>query len=407
MFEAIATIALLGEIEAYDFGSDPAHEWGANRIDAITALDRVIRAAQAQQVAQIAALHTERRRQIPLGHGDPSLSVIGEIGMARNISPSAAGTQLGLALGLERLPRVFDLFETGIISEPVARAVVNETDSLSVDDLIILDGEIAPLLPGLTHVKAGRATRRAVIRIDAEAACVRAERNRADCHVSMFPDTDGVAILQVRGPAEQIVAAYNTLDTWARGLRSTGDDRTLGQIMCATLVERVTGLQHADCIDVEIGLVMDATTLWANGDEPVELTGYGPISPDVADDLIAQAHTPSIRRLLADPVDGTLIARDQRRRRFDGPLAGYVRARDRRCRQPGCDCRIRDIDHIVAFEDGGPTVADNGQGLCRRSHTLKHQPGWNIRTEGRATIWRTPTGHEYRSPPPLLGHLPQ
>ncbi len=70
--------------------------------------------------------------------------------------------------------------------------------------------------------------------------------NRADQRVSMFPDTDGVAILQIRGPAEQIVATHTALDDHARALRAAGDERTVGQIMTQTLVERVTGQRYAE-----------------------------------------------------------------------------------------------------------------------------------------------------------------
>ncbi len=139
--------------------------------------------------------------------------------------------------------------------------MVNESVCLAVDDLIVFDGEIAPRLPGLTAKRAAKAARREVVRIDVEAARERAERNRADQRVTLMPETDGVAILQVRGPAEQLVAAQHALDSWARGLRSAGDERTIGQIMAQTLVERVTGLAHADAIDVEIQLVMDAPTM--------------------------------------------------------------------------------------------------------------------------------------------------
>lgn len=408
MFEDVATADLLAEVAAHDFTSDPAHEAGAARIDAITALDRVIRTAQAAQFAQIASLHVERTARMGIGRGDPSLSVIGEVAMARNISPTASGNQLAVALGLAQLPQISALMRGGQIGESVARAVVKESANLGPDDLIVLDAELAPLLPGLTHVKAAYETARMVIRIDAEAARQRAAANRADCRVSMFPDRDGVAILQARGPAEQILAAHNALDAWAQRQRKAGDARTTGQIMVQTLVERVTGLAHADGVSVEVGLVMDARTAIAGGDEPVDLAGYGPISPDVADDIIASARSTFIRRLLTDPVDGTLIARDPRRRRFDGPLGGHIHARDQRCRQPGCECRIREIDHSKPYADGGLTTADNGQGLCRRSHTIRHQPGWSVHTQGKATIWRTPTGHQYRSePPPLLGHLRQ
>jgi hypothetical protein len=305
------------------------------------------------------------------------------------------------------------LFLAGQVSEPVVRAVVRESVSLHADDSVVLDGEIAPLLPGLTPIRAGQLTARAVVRIDADAARARAERNRADQRVSMFPDTDGVAILQVRGPAEQIVAAHSALDDWARALRAEGDERSVGQIMTQTLVERVTGQRYAEDTNVEVHLVMDAPTMLGLDGEPVDLAGYGPISPAVADDILTQAPNTSIRRLLVDPVDGTLVVREPRRRHFDPPTAGHIRARDRRCRQPGCDLKIRHSDHIHAFADGGISVAGNGQGLCVRSHTLKHLPGWTITAHDKATIWRTPTGRTYTSqPPPLLpkdqpGHLRQ
>jgi hypothetical protein len=127
----------------------------------------------------------------------------------------------------------------------------------------------------------------------------------------------------------------------------------------------------------------------------------------VADAIIANAHQAFYRRLITDPITQTLLARDERRRFFDGPLAGFVRDRDRhRCRQPGCDCRIRDIDHVKAYTDGGLTRDDNAQGICRRSHVIKHLPGWNVTTEPDGSItWRTPAGHTYRSKTPSLDPL--
>jgi hypothetical protein len=403
MFEDVPVDSLLGRVRAFDFESLPVVETGFHRVEAIKALDVVMRAAQAEQAAQVAALYDERVHLMGLGQGDPGLSVIGEVSMARNIGNSAAGTQLGLALGLQRLPRVFDLFRTAVISEATARVVVNETCSLSVDGFPVADAALAEKLPGLTTVRARHAAARIVIGIDAEAARVRAEKNRADARVSLHPDVDAVAILHVRGPAEQIVAAHTALDAWARGLRATGDPRSRGQIMVQTLVERVTGWSHADSADVEVQVVMDAETVFNAGDTPADLVGYGPIAPDVAEEIIAQARHAWARRFLTDPVDGTLVARDTRRRRYEGPVAAHVRARDRRCRQPGCDCTIRDTDHIDDFQFGGQTTVENGQGLCKRSHTIKHQPGWTVTSKGKATIWRTPTGHEYRSdPPPVL-----
>lgn len=403
MFEDVGVEDLLSAINAHDFSSDPELDFGAARIDAIVGYERVIRAAQARQLAQINALYEERMEQIPFGSADAALTVIGEVGMARNVSPGAAGTQFGTALGLAELPQTAAALDAGVISEPTARAIVRETDPLARDDRVVLDAEIADSLPGLTSGRAARLARHHVIAIDADAAHERAQRHRAAQHVVLHPDVDGVALLQVQGPAEQLTAAHHALEAWARGLRATGDERTKGQIMCATLVERVTGVAHADAIDVEIGITVSADTLLGADDSPAEVDGYGSVTPGLVDDMIAKAHRVFYRRLITDPVDDTLIGRDPRRRRFDGPLNGFIRARDRhRCRQPGCDCRIGDIDHITAHTDGGPTRADNGQGVCKRSHTMKHLPGWNITTRGRDTIWRTPTGHTYVSPTPTV-----
>lgn len=412
MFEATHPGRLLDEVRAHDFDADHPLERGGIRVDAIRELDRAIRAAQAEQAVQVAALLDERA-MLMVGTGDPCLSVIGEVSMARTIGPTAAGTQLELAIGLGQLPQVLALFSSGVISEATARAVATECRSLHVDDKVVADGEIAAKIVGMTTRQARDAAARVVIGIDAEAAHERAKRNRADARVSMHPESDGVATMRVRGPAEQILAAFKTLDDWATGLRSTGDPRTRGQIMCQTLVERVTGLTHADDVAVEVNLVLDAGTLLGGDSAPVELEGYGPICPDVADEIVARAPSASVRRLLVDPLDGTLVVREPRRRRFDRTTSAHIRTRDRYCRAPGCDLKIRHDDHVHAYEHGGTSTKDNGQGLCVRSHTIKHQPGWSVTTDGKATVWKTPSGHTYRSePPPVLpgrhlGHLRQ
>ena len=368
--------------------------------------------AQVAQVEQIAAFDRERAKIMnAVAPTDHSLSVIGEIGMARNISASAAGTQYGFAIGLARMPRSTEVFRSGRISERSARAVVHETSGLTIEQIKAMDRRLAPLLPGLTPMKARAAARQITIEIDASAAYERTKANRLDRFVSIFPEGDGVAILQVRGPAEQIVAAFNVLDAYARSERAVGDDHTVGQLMSDTLVERVTGLTRATDVSVEIGLAMSSDSLLSADQVPAMLAGFGPVPPELARDLCAAGEQTWLRRLFTDPIDHSLVARDPRRRRFDGPLAKLITSRDRTCRQPGCDCRIRDLDHVLAHHRGGETRADNGQGLCRRSHTLKHLPGWSVTTDASTSgdiIWQTPTGHRYRSAgPPIFGYKPQ
>lgn len=255
----------------------------------------------------------------------------------------------------------------------------------------------------MTVRKAADLARSITISIDSQAAYERAEANRRDSFVSLFPDRDGVAVLQVRGPAELMVATFNTLKKAASALLAGGDLHTKGQIMIDTLVRRVTGLETAPGVGVEIGLVMTVGSLMHAEELPAILAGYGPIPPELAHDLIGETDKSWIRRLFIDPVDGHLVDQDSRRRLFDRPLARFIAGRDVRCRQPGCDAPIRASDHIRAYADGGLTTASNGQGLCQRSHTFKHLPGWKVGAEGNVVTWQTPTGHNYRStPPPVI-----
>lgn len=377
-------------------------DFGAGRIEIVAACERVVAAARALQLEQTRELLRQREQQVE--GTTAGLSVIGEVAMARNVSPSAGETMLRAALTLRDMPAVTDALRTGAIGEPTARAIAREVSHLDVDDTQLVDAALAEHLPRLTPRRATELTRELVVAADHEAAELRAESARAEQYVSVHAEADGTATLVAHGPAELVTAAGRALEAWADGARSTGDPRTHGQVQLQTLVERVTGAERPDHADVEIGIVIDAATLLGASNAPAEVVGHGPVAPSVADDIIGRAHRLFYRRLVADPVDGSLVARDPRRRRFDGPLAAHLRARDRhRCRQPGCDCRIRDLDHVTAHVDGGPTTTANGQGLCKRSHTLKHLPGWSTTTRPDGTVeWRTPTGHVYTSPVPAL-----
>ena len=77
------------------------------------------------------------------------------------------------------------------------------------------------------------------------------------------------------------------------------------------------------------------------------------------------------------------------------PLDRFLRARDRRCRQPGCRAPVArgELDHNRAYPDG-PTAAHAMTGFCTGHHRGKHQaPGWRhlLHPDGRLTVL-TPTG---------------
>jgi hypothetical protein len=96
-----------------------------------------------------------------------------------------------------------------------------------------------------------------------------------------------------------------------------------------------------------------------------------------------------------------------------GPTDGYrpgaeldrfVRARDRRCRFPGCRLRVPgggELDHDTPYPEG-PTSAANLAGYCTPHHRGKHQaPGWrhSLAPDGTLTV-TTPSGLTAVTTPP-------
>jgi hypothetical protein len=84
----------------------------------------------------------------------------------------------------------------------------------------------------------------------------------------------------------------------------------------------------------------------------------------------------------------------------------FTRARDRTCRHPGCGqpAARADLDHCLAYADGGPTDCANLCCLCRRHHRLKTlAAGWRfVLTDHGVLRVTTPSGITRSTRPPGL-----
>jgi hypothetical protein len=126
--------------------------------------------------------------------------------------------------------------------------------------------------------------------------------------------------------------------------------------------------------------------------------GWCPRTVEQAREIAADA---VLKRLVYDPLSGTVLDYGRRTYRPPAGLAEFVRARDAYCRGPICRRRALDghLDHITPYPHG-PTNHTNLHGCCGHEHRMKHAPGWTVRAlpDGRIQ-WITPTGHRYHSHP--------
>jgi hypothetical protein len=185
-----------------------------------------------------------------------------------------------------------------------------------------------------------------------------------------------------------------------------------------------------------INLTVPLTTLLHLSSNPGEATGYGPLAPATAQALAgAAASHPATRwQLTVTSPGGHALATGTARRPRGDPLTaegwtvtlspillgdcdhhqqepGYrpspalarlIRARTTTCSFPGCrrPARRCDLDHTIAYQDGGPTCPCNLSPLCRRHHRLKQAEGWTLTQPTPGVLaWLTPAGRRYTTLP--------
>lgn len=398
----------------------PAELDQAGRIQLVAALEQ-LKAAVAGLQARLSVDFDAHERQLQRDAGVPrerrGRGVAAQLGMARRESPHRAAVLLGAAKALcAELPCTFAALADGRLSEYRATLVVQETACLEPEERAAVDRALC-VDPGTLD---GVGTRRLVAmarehayRADPAAFVRRAARAENERSVTLRPAPDTMTYLTALLPVAQGVAAYAALRRAADSARATGDGRGRGQVMADTLVERLTGQSAADTVPVTVSLVMSDADLLASGHGAAVLDGYGTVPAQVARTLVANgldADAAWLRRVYTDP-RGRVVAASSRERFHPEGLASLLRVRDQgTCRMPYCDAPIRHLDHVVPAALGGPTDAENSQGLCEACNHAKQAAGWRQeRSEGamrHTVVTTTPTGQVYRSvapepPPPL------
>ncbi len=311
--------------------------------------------------------------------------------IAARVDPAGAAERVA-ARQSERRVRVIDLDEgmARLLADLPTTLAYAIHDRLTRMAVTVRDGQDGPGGDGGTDG--------ADDRVGAAGEADRSQR-RADT------DTDADAALD---PADVRTSGRpRRTEDIAPGTPERGDTRRLDEIRADILSDLLLGgapVAHGDGLEAVAGHVqvtVPLASLAGEGDEPALLCGHGPVDADAVRRLAGAA--PGWDRVLLDPHDGAVLSVD--RYRPSEELKRHLRARDERCRFPGCRRQARgcDLDHTRDAALGGPTCAHNLCHLCRRHHTMKHESAWKVRQRRGGVIeWRSPTGRTYRDRPPSV-----
>ncbi|UOE45772.1 HNH endonuclease signature motif containing protein [Agromyces larvae] len=308
-----------------------------------------------------------------------------------------------------QLPATLAALRAGEIDYTHARVIIDATTGLGDDERSRLDGELSIRAADVSPATLRRVARRLRDEIRAETLAERHAAALAERRLEFEPAADGMAWLHLHLDASDAMLICDRVDRVAADAADADDPRTPAQLradvardLLRSAVPPVGDAFHAAAATARptVHVTVPVLTLLGSDDEPGDLDGYGPIAPEVARRLAAQA--PSFTRLLTHPVDGVVLDLDRTVYRPPADLTRWLRVRDETCRFPGCNRRaVRcDLDHTDDFADGGRTAFDNLAHLCPGHHHLKHESAWSVRHRADGVLeWRSLTGRTYVTTP--------
>lgn len=396
------------------YASRPTKE-SAALLERISDAGRAEAQAAAQRLVDIGELFVLRCRDSGEREDwamDTWEAVAAQVAAALRCSMAMGSSYLRYAMAMRnRLPQLGKAFQAGDIDYRAFQTVVYRTDLITdADALRQVDARLAALLsryPSITRGRLAAAVDQVVASLDRDAVRRAAEATRGR-FVEIHLDESGMAdlagtVLSVAGKALDA-----RLDELA-GTVCDADPRTRDQRRADALSAMAAGADRlacscgaADCgssaavpgSNVIIHVVAEEASVAGTGTSPGVLVGAEGLIPA---DMVAQLAESARLQSLSLPDDEA-----EPRYQPSAKLADFIRCRDLTCRAPGCDhpavgC---DLDHTVAYSQGGRTHPSNLKCLCRKHHLLKTFWGWSDKQLPDGTvIWNLPDGQTYVTTP--------
>ncbi len=386
---------------------------GYDRIVVLRAHHRMANHYLAHTYRDMAAVTTVLRDVYNGDTAEAGLAAEAEIRAALTWTRRMTESELGFALdSQQRLPRLFELLESGAIDVRKARVIVDGTMHLPIGTAQAVTAQVLDDAPGLTTGQLQARVKKLCIATDPEEADDRYTVAVQQRRVTLQPSVDGTAHLHAFDlPPHDATAAMRRISALARAAKTVDDPRTPDQIrtdvyldlLCGRTVTTRNGTGRGKGATVDIRVDLD--TLTGLNNHPGELAGYGPVIADIARNIATGNHDAEWRYTVTDPETGRPLASGTTTRRPTTAQRRIVETIHPTCVFPGCrmpatDC---DLDHRQAWANGGPTTVGNLAALCKHDHRIKHEAGWQYRITPDGQIeWTSQLGHTYPTarPPP-------
>jgi len=377
----------------------------ARRIDVLARGDRWAERA-AETHLQVSGNAAERRQMA-------QDTVVLELSCATRVPRATLSGQLATAVELDGLPVTLAALRAGRMSVRHARVIADTCIAVPREAAIALERQLAAVAESTSPSLLRRKARALRERMHPESIQQRVRIARQERRVAFEAADDGMAWLHLFAPAPECLRVYETVTEVATARQCSNENRTLPQLRADALVDFVLGPRHGQTADRDeiverarraaqprIFVTVPVLSLLGLSDEPATLDGYGPIDPETARQLTAEA--PGLSRLLTHPISSAVLDVDRNSYRVPADLKRWLQVRDSTCRAPfsGVAAARCDLDHTQAWEHEGRTRHDNLAHLSRGWHRAKHRLGWRLRQgAGGILTWTSPTGRTYTTQP--------
>ncbi len=375
--------SLLNRLAQEDLTALPAESMGDDQI----ALQRIGNRVQAE--AQ------RRLRRFDSGEGyapSGALSAKAWLRWQCHLTDNAASERVTISRRMAALPKLEQAFADGDVSYRHVSLIAETANQLegkfeAQAETILVDAakELDPwrLLRVIGHLKH-------CLEPDGVLGDANEAHERRFLHLSQT--FDGIFRIDGRLDAEGGAVLRTALDA-VMGPRLEGDERMASERRADAAVELARRQLDAGQLP-EVGgqkphlaVSVDMATLSKEpGAMAAELEWSQPIPAETARRLACDAAITPIFGGAESPQIGPTS------RVISGPMRRSLKALDKGCRFPGCDCppAWTDAHHIKHWADGGPQTLANLVLLCRRHHRRVHEEGWTLNLDAKRELVAVP-----------------